>query len=82
MWTARSFKQIVGTELAPTEPPPIGQGSKDDEPADKSAAEPPGNLPYELNRFVGRQKQIVAISELFEAEEYSSDYTHRSRWCG
>jgi len=41
---------------------------KDDEAADQQAAEPPSNLPYELNRFVGRQEHIAAIIDLFEQE--------------
>ncbi|MFN2190491.1 MAG: tetratricopeptide repeat protein [Candidatus Promineifilaceae bacterium] len=30
---------------------------------------PPSNLPYELNRFVGRQKQIAEILDLFEQDK-------------
>jgi predicted ATPase/DNA-binding SARP family transcriptional activator/Tfp pilus assembly protein PilF len=40
----------------------------DGESAGQKPAGPPSNLPYELNRFVGRQKQIAAIFDLFERE--------------
>jgi non-specific serine/threonine protein kinase len=35
---------------------------------DQQFAEPPSNLPYELNRFVGRQEQLAAISGLLEQQ--------------
>ncbi|UCG26120.1 MAG: tetratricopeptide repeat protein [Chloroflexota bacterium] len=38
------------------------------ESAAQKPAGPPSNLPYELNRFVGRQKQIATIFDLFERE--------------
>jgi predicted ATPase/DNA-binding SARP family transcriptional activator len=46
----------------------IGQSLKIDEYSGQQLAGPPSNLPYELNRFVGRQEQIAAICSLFERE--------------
>jgi len=45
------------------------QRSEDDYSGDQQTEEPPSNLPYGLNRFVGRQEQIVAICGLFEEEK-------------
>ncbi|HSG17329.1 MAG TPA: tetratricopeptide repeat protein [Anaerolineae bacterium] len=46
----------------------FGQALERDSLRDQQPKEPPSNLPYELNRFVGRQEQIAAISDLFERE--------------
>jgi predicted ATPase/DNA-binding SARP family transcriptional activator/Tfp pilus assembly protein PilF len=35
---------------------------------DQEPTEPPSNLPYELNRFVGRQEQLAAIYGLIERD--------------
>ncbi|MGD8585588.1 MAG: tetratricopeptide repeat protein [Chloroflexota bacterium] len=45
-----------------------GQSLMGDRLAGQQPAEPPSNLPYELNRFVGRQEQLAAICGLFERE--------------
>lgn len=46
-----------------------GHSLTEDGAAGQQFIEPPSNLPYELNSFVGRQEQLSAICGLFEQEK-------------
>ena len=61
-------KELLADDLDLLSEDRYGPSLEGDQFADQQPAEPPSNLPYELNRFVGRQEQIAAIRDLFERE--------------
>ncbi len=61
-------KELLASEKALLRAERYGHPLKGVKPSDQQPSEPPCNLPYELNRFVGRQEQLMAICGFFEQE--------------
>lgn len=67
--TTDELKEYIADDLALLLTERFEHSYKDQESTAHHAAASPSNLPYELNRFVGRQQQIRAIFDLFERVE-------------
>jgi len=61
-------KELAANDLNLLPEARYGPSLEDDKFAGQQPTKPPSNLPYELNRFVGRQEQITAIYDHFERE--------------
>jgi non-specific serine/threonine protein kinase len=66
--TTNELRELVADDQSLRLSNRFGHPSAEKQSIDRRAAGPPSNLPYELNRFVGRRKQIAAIIDLFNRE--------------
>ena len=70
--TTNELKEFIADDLALLLTERFEHSFKDREPAAHRTAVPPSNLPYELNRFVGRQQQMAAIMRMRALMEYKT----------